>query len=292
MDTCRLKGILSLIAATLLFSVMIVFAKLATHSLPATEVPVARYAFGLVAIIAASKILKFDLVGRDKKLLFLSGLTGSIGAYLFILALGYAPLGVVVVISFTFPVFAAITAHIFLKERIPMSKLPAVVLPFAGVLMVTGIGLGAFSVGKGELFALLDGMFTGLSITIIRKLRQRESASSIFFYFSLIGLVIALPVALPSIRCPTSSEALLLAGMAAFALLGRITMNYGFKFCQATEGSILATFQIPMMAVIGWLAFDEPMHSLAVLGSVLIVGSCFWITYQPKGKPLPDSLLK
>ena len=119
MDTCRLKGILSLIAATLLFSVMIVFAKLATQSLPATEVPVARYAFGLVAIIAASKILKFDLVGRDKKLLFLSGLTGSIGAYLFILALGYAPLGVVVVISFTFPVFAAITAHIFLKERIP-----------------------------------------------------------------------------------------------------------------------------------------------------------------------------
>ena len=109
MDTCRLKGILSLIAATLLFSVMIVFAKLATQSLPATEVPVARYAFGLVAIIAASKILKFDLVGRDKKLLFLSGLTGSIGAYLFILALGYAPLGVVVVISFTFPVFAAIT---------------------------------------------------------------------------------------------------------------------------------------------------------------------------------------
>jgi drug/metabolite transporter (DMT)-like permease len=292
MDTCRLKGILSLIAATLFFSVMIVLAKLATQTLPATEVPVARYAFGLLAIILASWLFRFDLLGHDRKLLFLSGLTGGIGAYFFIVALGYAPLGVVVVISFTFPVFAAITAHIFLKERIPISKLPAVVLPFAGVVMVMGIGLGKFSAGKGELFALLDGMFTGLSITIIRKLRERESASSIFFYFCLIGLLLAVPIALPSIRRPTVNEAFLLAGMAAFALLGRVTMNYGFKFCQATEGSILATFQIPMMAVIGWLAFDEPMHYLAVLGSVLIVGSCFWIMYQPKGKPLPDSLLK
>jgi len=292
MDTCRLKGILSLIAATLFFSGMIVFAKFATSELPPTHIPLARYAFGLLAIGVASRLFRFKLLGNDKKLLLLSGLTGGVGSYFFLVALGYADMGTVVVISFTFPVFAAISAHIYLKERIPLSKLPAVILPFAGTAMVMGVGFGAFSVGKGELFALLDGMFTGLSITIIRKLRRNESASSIFFYFCLLGLVVALPVALPSIKLPTVHQALLLFAAAVFALLGRVTMNYGFKYCQATEGSILATFQVPLMAFVGWLLFHEEMAPLAVLGSILIMGSCFWITYQPKAKALPDSLLK
>ena len=292
MDTCRLRGILSLVAATLFFSAMIIFAKLATRGVHATQIPLARYAFGLLAIIAASKLFRFDLFGKDKKLLILSGLTGGVGSYFFIVAFGYADMGTVVVISFTFPVFAAVTAHLFLKEHIPPIKLPAVILPFVGTAMVMGVGLGKFSPGKGELFALLDGFFTGLSITIIRKLRRNESASSIFFYFCLLGLCVALPVAIPTAKLPSVYTGALLLATAVFALLGRVTMNYGFKFCQATEGSILATFQVPLMAFIGWLAFGEEMTPLDVIGSVLIIGSCFWITYQRRGAPLPDSFLK
>lgn len=99
-----------------------------------------------------------------------------------------------VVIS-TIPVFAPISAYLFLKEKISLPNIIGVLLSLCGVLCIVltdrgglnGNILGIALLGLAVLSAIVYAL-------VLRKLADRYNSASIVFYQNLIGIFYFLPV--------------------------------------------------------------------------------------------------
>jgi drug/metabolite transporter (DMT)-like permease len=56
-------------------------------------------------------------------------------------------------------------------------------------------------------------------------------------------------------------------------LVGQILMNQAFKFCKASEGSLIMMSEIVFAAIAGFLMFKDPLTFHFLIGAFLIIGS-------------------
>src|SRR5438874_13307248 len=81
-------------------------------------------------------------------------------------ALTLIPIGQVVAIEFTMPIWTALLAAAFLGERITLFKLSAIVLGLVGVLVIVRPDTGA--INPGQLIALAAAVGFGISIVLVK----------------------------------------------------------------------------------------------------------------------------
>src|SRR5262249_10460641 len=94
------------------------------------------------------------------------------GQYSSVWWLALAPLGVVTAIEFPSPVWVALLAALFLRERLTVPRWAAVVGGVAGVLVVTRPGAGA--VGPGALVVLAGSFFFAAAILMVKSLLRTD----------------------------------------------------------------------------------------------------------------------
>lgn len=56
-------------------------------------------------------------------------------------------------------------------------------------------------------------------------------------------------------------------------LVGQVLMNQAFKFCKASEGSLIMMSEIVFAGIAGFLIFKDPLTSHFLIGAFLIIGS-------------------
>jgi drug/metabolite transporter (DMT)-like permease len=81
---------------------------------------------------------RIPLLGNNKKLLLLRAVAGVISLTLFFQSLNYLDVGTAVSLRYTSPIFAAILALVFLKEKIKPVQWLLFLIAFVGVLFVKG----------------------------------------------------------------------------------------------------------------------------------------------------------
>ena len=79
---------------------------------------------------------KIPILGNNKKLLILRGLVGVTSMALFFMSTKYLPIGTAVSLRYMAPIFAAVFAIYFLKERIKPMQWLFFAMAFAGVLVL------------------------------------------------------------------------------------------------------------------------------------------------------------
>ena len=178
------------------------------------------------------------------------------------------------ILLYTAPCFVMLMSALFFKERVTPQKLAALVLAFAGCMLVSGFAGG----GIGAT-ALLTGIGSGLgyaSYSIFGKvaLKKYETFTLIFYTF-LVSTIGLLPFAHPAgIVQALASD----AGSSFFALgLGLVStfMPYilyttGLRSVEAGRASVLA-FAEPMVATLaGIVLFGETMSMKSAAGILLI----------------------
>src|SRR6266478_254698 len=99
-------------------------------------------------------------------------------------ALTLIPLGQVVSIEFTMPIWTAILAASFLGERITVWKLAAIVLGVVGVLVIVRPAAG--EINPGQLIALGAAIGFGISIAMMKSLTRTENTLTIIFWMLVI----------------------------------------------------------------------------------------------------------
>ena len=96
-----------------------------------------------------------------------------IGAQLgWFFALTLIPIGQVVAIEFTMPIWTAILAAMFLGERITVWKFAAIVLGIVGVIMIVRPATG--EINPGQLIALAAAVGFGISVAMVKSLTRTE----------------------------------------------------------------------------------------------------------------------
>jgi drug/metabolite transporter (DMT)-like permease len=248
-----------------------------------------RFVIGLGLIAAAVMSGRVRLVFVNRKLLFLRGLVGGIGICLGLLAITRLGLGKGMVLVCSYPIFASIISAVFLKERLRLFDIGAILTAILGIYFVAyekQPGLSLLVFGKYELLAILGAVVAGITITLIRKLHDTDNSLAIYFSQCAVGLWLVMVPA-----CRTAGDVglkgvFILLGIGATITAGQLLMTEGFRYVPVKIGSLLLMLEPVLCYLAGVAMFGEPLTWSCLLGSVLVIGSCAVVLARKKAENL------
>jgi len=181
------SGIKYMLFASFMFAVMGAFAKVASQSMSSVEVVFFRNIFGVFIISYAIYKKPLVQIGGKSFLLFFRGFMGFSALLAFFYNIAHIPLAEAMTYSKTSPIFTAIFAWLFLKERLSLLGWGAIALGFIGILFITqpfGTGLS-----KYDILGIASGIGAALAYTSVRELKSYYDTRAIVLSFMLVGTV-------------------------------------------------------------------------------------------------------
>jgi len=184
-------------------------------------------------------------------------------------AIALIPLAKVFAIEFTAPVWVALLAAMFLGERLNKAKWIAIVLGFAGVLVITRPGLSA--IHHGDLAVLGAAVGYAMVYVITKSLASDESPLTILFYMVVIQTPLAFGLSIADWAWPTGISWMWVVLVGGSALTGHYCMTRSFRLAEASVVVPIDFARLPLIAVVGYFAYQEELELWVVIGAALIL---------------------
>ncbi len=287
MRTDSTRAVRSLVYATLGFSLMSLFARLAGARIPATEIVFVRSWVTLGLTLALLRQIRLDSWrGKHPKLLVARAVTGFGALCCFYYAVSHLPLAEATVIHFTHPIFTAAVAPIYLGERVTLRLGTAIALGLSGMLLITRpAALFAGQASDLPVAAVLAGLagavLSSFGQVLARRLAVSEHELVIVLYLSLVSIPLSLFTAAPVWVWPTVREWLWLAAVGLAAQGAQIYLNRGLKHIQAGSAGVILYLQIVFATFWGLIILGERPDAWTLAGSLLVLGGTFVIARKP-----------
>jgi drug/metabolite transporter (DMT)-like permease len=282
------RGILYMLAATVMFAVSMAIAKWQVASYSFAEVLFYR-SVGSLAVCAALILPRSGLaVFRTQRLRDHLGRSGTqaVAQSLIIVAFSLMPLGGAVAINFSAPLFATLFAAIWLKEKVGITRACALAAGFLGVLLVAAPGADSFRVGA--LFAIGNAVLFGSVTAAVRGMTQTESAETLTMY-QMVFLVAFFAVAMP-IFGMSWVGGLDLAAMLANGLLNGLGQYWWTRSLSLAPPAAVGPFyyfSLVWAMGLGFLIWGDIPTLPLLTGSAIVVGSgLFLLWHETSKKPL------
>ena len=185
-------------------------------------------------------------------------------------------LAVAAVLLYTSPAFVVILSAILWKDAVTKRKLLALLLAFLGCTFVTGLWSGNAAVSLwGAVLGVASGLFYGLYSIFGRCALKHYKPFTVTFYTFLFAGVGALAVLRPAELAAGFAQ----PGVALTALLlivvctvaPYLLYTFGLAGMDSGKAAILASVEPVTAAVVGVLAFGEPMRAAVLLGLACIL---------------------
>ncbi|HEX3031877.1 MAG TPA: DMT family transporter [Bacillota bacterium] len=274
MNISEIKGPVMMLLSSLLFAIMAVFVKLASASLPAEEIAFVRFMFGVVVCLVLAAAGVISLASGKKSLLVARGVFGGLAILLYFASIQQGTMTNAAVLNNAYPIFVTLLAPFLLKEKNGKSVFGALIVAFAGVMLLTHPDFR--HIRNADILGLASALMAGVAIVVVRALRKTESAWSVFFYLSLFGAGFSGMLAIPKMVINTSPETGYMLLAALFGMLAQVTMTSAYRYCTAAVGSVLSISTALFSAVFGLLFMGESMSAMEGLGAVAIIAGSAW----------------
>jgi drug/metabolite transporter (DMT)-like permease len=207
-----------------------------------------------------------------------------------ILNLGYA---VATVLLYSMPAFVTLMAWLLWREPLTRTKVLAILLTYAGCVLVTGPEelAGATWTAGGLLLGLTAAMAYGSFGLLGRHVTGRYSPWTILTYGFGFGALALLPLQLllrPAAAAPTQPAPIpVWASFASLVLVATIlpfgTYLAALRRLPVSVASILAASEVAFGALVGYLFFGETLGTLHILGALLVVAGVALIALRGNG---------
>ncbi len=208
----------------------------------------------------------------------LRGLIGTCGMFAGFVALSYLPLPDAVAIGYAAPLITVVLAAVVLKETVRAYRWTAVVIGFAGVLIMLTPHLNASALARGlaagpavgVVFALF-ATFCAAGATIqVRRLTQTEKTGAIVLYFSLMTTVLGLATIVLGWRLPGPGDLALLVLTGILGGVGQILLTQSYRYA---DTSLLAPLEYTTMIwalLTGWFIFGQLPQTAVLYGGLIV----------------------
>jgi drug/metabolite transporter (DMT)-like permease len=207
------------------------------------------------------------------------------GQYGWFYGIAFIPLTEVFAIEFTVPIWTAILATIFLRERMSRLRVAAVALGFVGILIILRPGVAAVSVPA--LAVLGSAVCYAISHVFTKRLSSTETPLAILFYMTLIQLPLGLIPALPHWVWPSVASWPWVGIVAVTALSAHYCLARAFQLADATVVLPLDFLRLPLIAIVGFILYHEPAD-IWVFAGALIVFAATWLNLKSASQPARD----
>ena len=285
MERKRNIGPLLIILAGIFWGSMGIFVrKLGTYGftsvqIVAIRITLAALVFSIVLFIRNRSGFRITL--RDLPL-FLGLGFGSILFFTvcYFTAITIMPLSTAAILLYTSPIWIMLMSMLFFREKLNRIKLIALVLAFAGCVLVSGIS------GEGiTLIGLLIGLGSGIGYglysilgTIALRRYSPYTVTTYTFLFAAAGSwLVCGPADMISKFTAAADLPFLLFFCCLTALVTAVipflSYTLGLRTVEASRAGILATIEPMVATLIGILVFAEPLTLLSGLGILLILAA-------------------
>jgi drug/metabolite transporter (DMT)-like permease len=184
-------------------------------------------------------------------------------------ALTLIPIGQVVSIEFTMPIWTAILAASFLGERMTVWKIAAIALGLIGVIVI--VRPATADVDPGQLIALAAAVGFGVSVAMMKSLTRTEKTLAIIFWMLVIQSVAGFFPCLYVWRWPSAHVWGWIVLIAFCGTFSHYCMARAMLYADATVVLPMDFLRVPLTAAAGWLIYSEPLDMFTVLGAGLIL---------------------
>jgi drug/metabolite transporter (DMT)-like permease len=192
---------------------------------------------------------------------------------------------------FLLPSFVTILSVIFLKEDVRWQRWAAVIVGFAGVLVVLRPGFRELSVG--HLAAAIGGLTAAISIVVLRKMGPAEKRLSLYGAALLGTLIVSGILMLSQVVVPTPRQWLFLASYGLLGAAGNVLLMTAARLAPANLVAPPQYSQMLWAIAFGYLIFDDTIDLPMAGGIVLIIcsGLLTLARERKRGTPLPRAVV-
>lgn len=274
----RLTGIGLISLAYLLFTLLDGSAKWLVQSMPVIIVVWLR--FLTQALLAAA--LLFPIRGRalvrtrHLRWHVVRGLMFCLMTGMNFWALQYLQLTVTASIFFTVPILIALMSAPLLGERMDKRRWAAILIGFAGVLVIVRPGSAAFH--PAMLLSVVNAvLYAGFNL-MTRKLAAYDPPETIQFLPAVVASVVLAPFALAVWQSPPGAfEWLLLCLMGVFGGIGHTLLAMAHRYAPASTLAPFLYQQILYMAAFGYLVFGSVPDAAVWIGAAIVISSGLYL---------------
>jgi drug/metabolite transporter (DMT)-like permease len=274
------RGIMFMIAATVMFAASNAISKWVVAIYPVGEVMFSRSLSSLIvcsAFMLPVTGLSVFATKRPRDHLA-RGLSQAISQTFTVLAFSLMPLAGAVAINFSAPLFSALISVLWLKERAGAARWGTLLAGFVGVLIVVKPGADSFQLGA--LFALANAVMYGSVTVAVRGMSKTESANTLLMWQMVTLAVFHSLLLVFGFRWPTPQHAVLLASSGVANAAAQYLWTKALHAAPATAVSPFYYFLLVWSMALGFLVWgDVPTTSLLV-GSGIVVASGLFLLYR------------
>ncbi|WP_396617561.1 DMT family transporter [Lysobacter soli] len=268
-----------MLASTLCFGVMAIAIRLASHTLSTVEIAFFRNFFGLMTVLPL--VMRMDPAALRTKQLpryFVRCVIGIFSMLCGFWAIGHLPLAQAVSLSYSSPVFVTILAALMLGETVRGRRWAAVAAGFIGVLVIVRPFSHEFT--GGTLIALLAAVLSAVVAIQIKQLARVDAANTIVLYTYLFWVPISLIPALFAWEWPQGIVWLWVIGAGLFGTGGQVLWTHALKLGEVSALTPISFIQLPLVALVGWLWFNESVDVYTWIGAGIILAANAYIAHR------------
>lgn len=208
----------------------------------------------------------------------LRGSLTTVSMLSFFTALSMTPLAQVTALSFTAPMFATILAIFFLGEVVRIRRWAAIIVGFAGTVVILRPGLEIPDLGS--LLTLFSAATWGGAIIVTRILGRTESSHTITFYLALVMTVLSFFPATFVWKWPELHHYGFLLLMAGFGTCTQLCVTQALRLGETAVVMPVDFCKLIWATTFGYVFFSETPDSMTLLGGGMIFASATYIAYR------------
>ncbi len=273
------RGAVWMTGASLIFSVSFGIVRHLSADMTAPEITFLRSLFGVAFMIPW--VVRTGLVGLRTSRPVLYGARAVmmvIGLMLWFHSLANMNLADATALYFTAPLFTVVLAALTLGEKVGLRRWIAVITGFAGALIIIRPGIAELSLPV--VLVLIAAVLFGASNTTTRALALTEPPSAIVVYALLLQAPLSAVPAIWSWSDPPWTAypwLVLLGGFSALA-----SQCFTRAFAAAPTSAVMPPYylQLPFVAVIGYVWFDQTPDAHVWIGAAVICAATYYIAWR------------
>lgn len=269
------KAVLFMLLAVFNLAILDAGVKWLTADYPIPQIGFLRYCIGLCLAVALA--MRFGGVATLKTRRLgghaLRSILNMTTMVTFYLALRLMPLADAVAVTFAAPLFMTALSVPLLREKVGPRRWAAIVVGFAGVLLIAGPGSGpdGIAIGWGAILALISAFTYALTLITSRQLSRTESSHTILFYYS-VGVILVMGATLPfNWLTPRWEDVWVFLLVGVSGSIGQFCLNQAFRYGEVSFIAPLEYTALVWAGLFGLMFWNEIPTVPVLVGAAIVV---------------------
>ena len=272
-------GLAFILLSVFFASLMVIIIKYLSESINIYTILFYRGFFGFIFVLIFFLKIDFNILYTNRiHIHLIRSIVNALALYFWFKSLTLSTLADISAIGNSAPIFATLLAVLFMKEKIILSRMFAILFGFIGVMIILNPNFS--DVNIGHYYALIAAILWGFLVVFLKNLSKTENAFSVIFYFQLFLFLSFGILFYDFIEIPNNLNFIYILLLALFGNLSQICYFQALKFKDITFISPFEYLRFLFLTVFGIIFFYEYPSIGTYIGSIIIFFGIIILNYN------------